>query len=112
MASALSLLQQSQTDHTDTLGVTYIVDYQHLGGSLEVGLSCFVSNREFDNREKKIIQNLTMFSSLALSTQPKMRDTVTIDGVGYTVVRFEYNHGRWIVYAEDDVKHTGKRYPK
>jgi len=39
MASALSLLQQSQTDHTDTLGVTYIVDYQHLEGSLEVGLS-------------------------------------------------------------------------
>ncbi len=112
MSDALSLIKKAETAHTDKLGATHTVDYQHLGGTTEIGLRCFVSGKEYDDRDKKVIRNLTVFSSLLLSSQPKMRDVVTLDGVGYSVVRFELNNGRYIIYTEDEVTHTGKRYPK
>ena len=112
MASALSLLHQGQTDHTETLGATYTVDYKQSGGAEELGLSCFVSSREFEDVDKRVIRNFTVFSSLALTLTPKMRDIITLEGVDYSVVRFELNHGRYIIFTEDDVKHTGRRYSK
>jgi len=109
---AIELLEKTQTTFVNSsiLGVSETIVYTHKESLLKETIKVFADTNNYNKSEKGNVKTDEItFTNVILSEEPAYNDQIIYNNDTYKVKNWEYQVGKWVVYADGSTHHTGSR---